>query len=31
MDFGQAITPFRDGEMQGELSPSGPISLFGNT
>ena len=29
--LGQAITPFRGGEMQGGLSPSGPISLFGNT
>ena len=29
--LGQAITPFRGGEMQGGPSPSGPISLFGNT
>ena len=29
--LGQAITPFRGGEMQGGPGPSGPISLFGNT
>ena len=29
--LGQAITPFRGGEMQGGPNPSGPISLFGNT
>ena len=29
--LGQAITPFRGGEMQGGPSPSGPISFFGNT
>ena len=29
--LGQAITPFCGGEMQGGLSPSGPISLIGNT